>query len=264
MSALLLDAIPSLWRASDLGHSAAPVCPSGFAALDAELPGGGWPCGQLTEVLQPEAGWREWRLLAPSLARLSQQGAVVLVGPPLVPHLPALAWQGLALGSLIWVQASSPAERLWAAEQALRCQALAALLVWLPPGKAPSLSQGLSQGLRRLQLAAQAGRQASPPCLWALRPWAAQQQASPAPLRLGLRAGAADALEVQLLKRRGRQLERALLLAAARPSPLRAGPAVAPPHTPPPTPSQTVVAPSPNPFKPDRHVVDRALARPLG
>ena len=93
MSALLLDAIPSLWRASDLGRSAAPVCPSGFAALDAELPGGGWPCGQLTEVLQPEAGWREWRLLAPCLARLSQQGSVVLVGPPLVPHLPALAWQ---------------------------------------------------------------------------------------------------------------------------------------------------------------------------
>ncbi len=260
MSALLLDAIPSLWRASDLGHSAAPVCPSGFAALDAELPGGGWPCGQLSEVLQPEAGWREWRLLAPSLAPLSQQGAVVLVGPPLVPHLPALAWQGLALGSLIWVQASSPAERLWAAEQALRCQALAALLVWLPQAVSP----GLSQGLRRLQLAAQAGRQASPPGLWALRPWAAQQQASPAPLRLALRAGPADALKVQVLKRRGRLLEQCLLLPAARPSPLRAGPAAAPPHTPPHAPSQTAGAPSPHPFKPDRHVVDRALARPLG
>jgi protein ImuA len=260
MSALLLDAIPSLWRASDLERSAAPACPSGFAALDAELPGGGWPCGQLTEVLQPEAGWREWRLLAPSLARLSQQGAVVLVGPPLVPHLPALAWQGLALEALIWVQANSPAERLWAAEQALRCQALSALLVWLPQ----AVSQGLSQGLRRLQLAAQAGRQACPPCLWALRPWAAQQQASPAPLRLGLRAGLADALEVEVLKRRGRLLERSLLLPAARPSPLRAGPAAPPPHTPPHTPSQTTVAPSPNPFKPDRHVVDRTLAQPLG
>src|SRR5450830_659252 len=143
MSALLLDAIPSLWRASDLERSAAPACPSGFAALDAELPGGGWPCGQLTEVLQPEAGWREWRLLAPSLARLSQQGAVVLVGPPLVPHLPALAWQGLALEALIWVQANSPAERLWAAEQALRCQALSALLVWLPQAVSPGLSPGL-------------------------------------------------------------------------------------------------------------------------
>lgn len=261
MSALLLDAIPSLWRASDLGRNAAPVCPSGFAALDAELPGGGWPCGQLTEVLEPEAGWREWRLLAPSLARLSQQGAVVLVGPPLVPHLPALAWQGLALGSLIWVQAHSPAERLWAAEQALRCQALAALLVWLPPSRSQGLSQSFSQGLRRLQLAAQAGRQASPPCLWALRPWAAQQQASPAPLRLGLCAGPADALEVRVLKRRGRVLESSLWLPAARPSALRAGPAPTPPHAPSPTP---VAAPSPHPFKPDRHVVDRALARPLG
>lgn len=252
MSALLLDAIPSLWRASDLGQSAASVCPSGFAKLDAELPGGGWPCGQLTELLQPEAGWREWRLLAPSLAQLSRQGTVMLVGPPLVPHLPALAWQGLRLDSLIWVQASSPTERLWAAEQALRCQALAALLVWLPQG----LSQGFSQGLRRLQVAAQAGRQATPPCLWALRPWAAQQQASPAPLRLGLRAGPADALEVRVLKRRGRVLEQALLLPAARPPALRAGPASAPP--------QTSGAPTPRPFKPDRHVVDRALVRPFG
>src|SRR5450830_946208 len=31
MSALLLDAIPSLWRASDLERSAAPACPSGVA-----------------------------------------------------------------------------------------------------------------------------------------------------------------------------------------------------------------------------------------
>lgn len=248
MSALLLDAIPSLWRACDLGQSAAPVCPSGFAVLDAELPGGGWPCGQLTEVLQPQAGWREWRLLAPSLARLSRQGSVMLVGPPLVPHLPALAWQGLVLDSLIWVQADSPTERLWAAEQALRCQTLAALLVWLP--------SGLSQGLRRLQLAAQAGRQAAPPCLWALRPWSARQQASPAPLRLGLRAGPGDALEVLMLKRRGRVLEQGLLLPAARPPALRAGPGAVPP--------QTSVSPSPRPFKPDRHVVDRALARPLG
>ena len=205
----------------------------------------GSPCDLLTQASVLALGW--WALLW-----------CVAQGQPWLRQAPR--WQGLALGSLIWVQASSPAERLWAAEQALRCQALAALLVWLPQ----SPSSGLSQGLRRLQLAAQAGRQASPPGLWALRPWTARQQASPAPLRLGLCAGPADALEVQLLKRRGRVLEQALWLPAARPSPLRAGPAPTPPQRPPHTPSQTPVAPSPNPFKPDRHVVDRALARPLG
>ncbi|MFX8125914.1 hypothetical protein ABTL08_19180, partial [Acinetobacter baumannii] len=40
-----------LWRGSSLGAHSAPTLPSGFAALDAELPGGGWPLGAVTEKL---------------------------------------------------------------------------------------------------------------------------------------------------------------------------------------------------------------------
>ncbi|APW47500.1 hypothetical protein [Rhodoferax antarcticus] len=53
--------------------------PSGHAALDAQLPGGGWPVGASCEILQPQAGQGEWRLLLPALRSLTQ--AVVLVAP---------------------------------------------------------------------------------------------------------------------------------------------------------------------------------------
>jgi protein ImuA len=224
MSALLLDAIATLWRASDLGGGLnTHAVPTGFEALDAELPGGGWPAGQLSEIMQPPSGWREWRLLLPCLGPLSQQGFVLLVGPPWVPHLPALASQGLAVGSLRWVAARTAAERLWAAEQALRCRELVALLLWLPPGVGPCSTQAL----RRLHLAAQAGRQTRAPLLWAFRPWQALQQSSPAPLRVGLAAGAQDGLSVSIFKRRGHLPEQPLWLPAARPPALRARPSPA-------------------------------------
>jgi protein ImuA len=62
---------PAVWRASQLGAGAQATSPSGFAALDAELPGGGWPHGVLTELLLPQPGIGELRLLAPALAALS-------------------------------------------------------------------------------------------------------------------------------------------------------------------------------------------------
>lgn len=58
---------PSLWRASQLGGAARRVTPSGFEALDAELPGGGWPHGALTELLLAQPGVGELRLLASAL-----------------------------------------------------------------------------------------------------------------------------------------------------------------------------------------------------
>jgi len=62
---------PAVWRASQLGGGAQATSPSGFAALDTELPGGGWPHGVLTELLLPQPGIGELRLLAPVLAALS-------------------------------------------------------------------------------------------------------------------------------------------------------------------------------------------------
>lgn len=66
---------PAVWRASQIGSGAQPASPSGFAVLDAELPGGGWPHGVLTELLLPQAGIGELRLLAPVLRALSMPAA---------------------------------------------------------------------------------------------------------------------------------------------------------------------------------------------
>jgi len=127
----------AIWRGNALGGQAASVLSTGHAALDAELPGGGWPCQSLTEILQAPQAHAEWRLLAPGLARLvAQGGTVLLVGPPHCPHLPALRREGLREDRLIWVDVSVPAERLWATEQALKARSVSAVLAWLPQVRA--------------------------------------------------------------------------------------------------------------------------------
>ncbi|MBK1682849.1 translesion DNA synthesis-associated protein ImuA [Rhodoferax fermentans] len=201
----------AVWRADALAEAASAdggVLPSGHALLDAQLPGGGWPLGALSEVLQAPGDAAEWRLLLPALSTLKR--SVVLVGAPHLPFGPALAAQGLDLRRLVQVQAGTVAQRLWAAEQALRCSEVAALLVWL--------AQVRSEHLRRLHLAAQAHR-----CLLCVfRPASAQGESSPAVLRLLLGAAAGpptasspdDDLAVQILKRRGPPLAEVLQLPA--------------------------------------------------
>lgn len=204
-----IPALAGLWRASELGHQAQATRSTGHAALDAVLPGGGWPLGSLTELLQGPAH-AEWQLLAPALAALQagpRPACVVLVGAPHTPLGPALAARGLDPQQLLWVAADSPAARLWATVQALRCREVAAVLAWLP--------QALPTGLRRLQLAAQQQGQ----LLWVLRPPEAAAQASPAPLRLALHrpAGPPLGLQVTVLKRRGPPLPAPVDLPASPP-----------------------------------------------
>src|SRR5690606_5787225 len=57
----------ALWRGDQLGSPVSAVWPSGFAGLDAHLPGGGWPGHAVTEILSPFSGTLEWRLLGPLL-----------------------------------------------------------------------------------------------------------------------------------------------------------------------------------------------------
>ncbi len=102
----------SVWQADALAQPVDRTVATGDAALDAQLPGGGWPVGALSEILQPQTGLAEWRLLLPALART--QGPVVLVGAPYQPFGPALAAQGLQPSRLLCVQASNAAGRLWA------------------------------------------------------------------------------------------------------------------------------------------------------
>jgi protein ImuA len=210
----------AVWRADELARNVGATRPTGHAALDAVLPDGGWPVGALVEVLQPQAGQGEWRLLLPALVACTQPGqppgALVLVNPPHRPFVPGLAAQGLDAARLLVLQgptlATDTAARVWACEQALRCAGVAAVLAWLP--------QVRPEQLRRLQMAAQNFQQS----LFVMRPLAAQHEASPAVLRLLLESGegeGADALTLRLLKRRGPPLTTPLVL-PARPERLQA------------------------------------------
>jgi protein ImuA len=193
----------ALWRADQLGTPVAATLPSGFDALDAELPGGGWPCHSLCEILSPQSGILEWRLLGPLLRRQSAAGlAVVLVAPPKPPHPPGLRHEGLDEQHLVWVQAHTPSERLWATEQLIRSQACGVLIAWLP--------QVRPEQIRRLQvLAAQ-----NPAPVLICRPSSALHEASAAPLRLLAQVGPDWSLRVDIAKRKGPPLDRTLCLAS--------------------------------------------------
>ena len=203
-SSALGDAV---WRATELGRASGATLVSGHAALDAELPVGGWPVGAISEILQAHGEHHEWRLLLPALRR-AVDGApatdpVVLVGAPRVPFGPGLTAQGLDAKRLLWVLASATGERLWAAEQALHCARAAAVLVWLP--------QVRCEPLRRLQM----GAQTHGKLLFVMRPWQAAAESSPAALRVLVSTHpGSDALQLQILKRRGPPQETALSLPA--------------------------------------------------
>ncbi|MBI3094975.1 MAG: translesion DNA synthesis-associated protein ImuA [Rhodocyclales bacterium] len=189
----------------------APTLASGFARLDAELPGGGWPRGALTELLTEHEGIGELDLLLPALAALTATGqTVVLIAPPHAAHAPAWATAGIRLDCLRLVFPRRPRDALWAAVEALRCGGVAATLCWLDElfrGQLPANS------LRRLQVAAGEGGGAA----FCLRPAQLAAAASPAPLRLQLQA-AGRQLRVSLLKRRGPPARQAILLDIRRPA----------------------------------------------
>jgi protein ImuA len=191
----------AVWRGDDLAVPTGAVVSSGWAALDAELPGGGWPCGSLTEVLSPQPSLLEWRLLGHALRQVTAGGGnVVLVGPPKPPFLPGLQALGLQARQLIWVQTETPAQRLWVTEQLVQADTAGAVLAWLPQARA--------EQLRRLQSRLQGGRSL---CI-ALRPEGARVESSPAGLRLLAQVGADWTLRVQVLKRRGPLHDQTLVL----------------------------------------------------
>lgn len=123
---LLRDA--RLWRGDR--QAALRAWPTGHAALDAALPGGGWPCGALSEIVYAQAGIGELRLALPLLARLTaQQRPVALIAPPHRPYAPALSQHGLQLAHTYVIDAAQEHDALWSAECLLRAGA-AAVLLW--------------------------------------------------------------------------------------------------------------------------------------
>ncbi|MDR7094303.1 translesion DNA synthesis-associated protein ImuA [Hydrogenophaga laconesensis] len=195
--------VAALWRGDQIGAPVSAVWPTGFDALDAQLPGGGWPGHGLTEILSPLSGSLEWRLLGPALRSICAAGQpVVVVGPPLPPHLPGLRFEGIDERRLVWVRADTPAERLWSAEQLIKAQACGALVAWLPRARA--------EQIRRLQVLA-AGFDAP---VFVCRPSRALRESSAAPLRVQATVGVDWELHVRIAKRKGPPLDDTLRLAS--------------------------------------------------
>lgn len=204
-----LHALPGIWQGNAWAQASQPVQPTGHAVLDAQLPGGGWPLGCMSELLLPPHAHPEWSVLLPALAAHLAQGPgrAVLVTPPLEPFLPVLQSAGIAAERLCCIHPPGPGADMaaaWACEQALRCRDVRAVLAWLP--------QVGAAVLRRLQLAAAQHRQ----LLWVMRPERMRTQASPAPLRLWLQPQGEELL-LHVIKRRG---------------PLMVQPVALPAHTP--------------------------------
>ena len=247
-AARLAELHPSLWRASQIGGAAQRTTASGFAALDAQLPGGGWPHGTLTELLLAQAGVGELRLLAPALAALapgpadaapggvaagggrrsraagSDEGrCVMLFDPP--AGLSAWALVQCGLSSRHWLVVRARAGQAAAPQASPRgANRLSPLLpsadlLWaleqsLKSGHVGAILAWLplnlrADALRRLQIAAQAHD--GP--VFVFRDAQARSKPSPAPLRLLLQPAGVDGLSVRLLKRRGPPLAQPLRLA---------------------------------------------------
>ena len=103
-------------------------CPAGTRHWT-HVPGGGWRCS-LCEILQPKAACMNGVCC---FLPCSNSSARWCWWAPYVPF-----WAGggrTDAHALLWLRVDGP-ERLWAAEQVLRCAGVAALLVWLPKVRA--------------------------------------------------------------------------------------------------------------------------------
>lgn len=189
----------ALWRADQALLHQASALSSGYALLDEALPGGGWPNAVLIELLLQQAGIGEMHLLRPALRAIASGRRIALVQPPHLPHIAAWSSWGISPERLLWIKAKSTADALWSAEQVLRNGGCGALLLWQ--------TQARPESLRRLHLAAQD----TDMLFWMMRPLACAQEASPSPLRLGLRP-ALHGIRIDILKQRGMRRDHPLFL----------------------------------------------------
>ena len=190
---------PLLWQGDRLARAEDAVA-SGFAALDRELPGGGWPQASLTELLLDHQGIGELRLVLPALKALVRAGEwIALIAPPHVPYAPAFARHGIDPGRVIVVESAEEKNRWWSAEQVLRANSAGAMLFW---PRAVNDAQ-----TRRLQLAAQESQSLA----FVFTGTARAAHPSPAPLRIRLSL-VEQKLCIDVFKRRGGVMGRPLML----------------------------------------------------
>jgi hypothetical protein len=202
-----LAQLPGVWRGGELENVIHATVATGHAALDRELPGGGWPMGTLSEVLHDGVGIGEVSFLGGALARAAaDERMVAWINPPHLPYAPAIAQAGVPLARCLVVRPANREDALWTAEQTLRSGACGAVLFWLG-------QEGRNEYacLRRLQMAAEAGRSMAV----FFRSTAAEKLSTPAHLRVVV-SKEEGVLRLRIPKRRGPPLLAPIELAVGR------------------------------------------------
>jgi len=136
-------------RLRQRGHAPPARCPSGLPALDAAL-GGGFTTGAIHELVAPAAGAPAYSIALRVAARAAVRHRWILyIDTQQDLYPPALAQLGVPLTRLVVVRTPHWADAWWVCEQALRCPAVAAVV--LPVRTVDAYVS------RRLQLAAETG-----------------------------------------------------------------------------------------------------------
>lgn len=164
--------------------------PTGHAALDAQLPSGGWTRGGLTELIARNP-MTTLRLMLPALQRLARmRRRIAIIVPPSVPLARALVGAGIDPRQIVEIDGN---DAQWSAEQCLRDGGFSAVIAWI--GHADYAQ------LRRLHMAADS----SDALAFALRPASAIDEfGTPAALRMSVHADE-NGSHLDIIKCRGRR-----------------------------------------------------------
>lgn len=187
-----------VWRGQSQRFVPHAALDTGYQELNKRLLNKGWPLASLLEIGQPcalsntgLAAQAEWLLFAPAIRQI-KEGYTVLLNPPALPFAPGLIQAGIDLDRLLIVEAEKKTDFLASFTELARAEICTTLMAWQP-------KQNLNYTeLRKCQLACADGKG-----LYLLfRPLSAQQQSSPAALRLRANLSA-DFLEIHIFKQKG-------------------------------------------------------------
>jgi cell division inhibitor SulA len=125
--------------------------PTGNAALDGLLPGGGWPKAGLVEIIVPNEFTDAIALVIPALVRLSRQGRwIAMVSPPCQTRARLFTDAEVNSARVLQVNPHPGRSALWTVESMLQSGACSVVLSW------PNCNTELMD--KRLQKAAASGR----------------------------------------------------------------------------------------------------------
>lgn len=161
---------------------------TGYEELNSGLLNRGWPLGSLVEVCQ-HGMQGEWQLFTPSLLELP--GLIVLLNPPAQPFCQAFIQAGIDLERLIIVSATEKSHFIACFIELARAS-IGAVFAWQPDDVMTYTE------LRKCLLAASEGSGLAV----MFRPSNAQQQSSPATLRLFAQI-IPTGLEITVFKQKG-------------------------------------------------------------